>query len=301
MKSQRRKARPASRWVGFVFAACAAAPGFAHAQPADLFYERAVMTAADQRCGLFTPEVGAALAAAAAQARGAALRAGAAPDVLQRTERIASAKAAAVDCGSADMAQAAARVRSAFAGFAKVTRLTYSGDVAGWAADRTINRSARWQLSQEAAFGPDRMTFGLVGLEGPGALVAVARFADGAEPFAARLVLRDQDRSARPYLARFGGGSTASLPLRQRLPPPGAQKAFTAAARAQAGAALLPRGATSGWAFRFPDQASQDLASLDPREAVAVDFLFPGDVVRRAYVEVGDFAAGRAFLEVAAR
>jgi hypothetical protein len=192
-------------------------------------------------------------------------------------------------------------VRAAFSGFAKVTRLTYAGDVAGWAADRTINRSARWQLSQEAAFGPDRMTFGLIGLEGPGALVAVARFADGADPFAARLVLRDQERSAGPYLARFGGGATAALPLAQRLPPPGAQKAYAAAARAQAGPALLPKGAADGWAFRFPDQAISDLARLDPRESVAVDFLFPGDVVRRAYVEVGDFAAGRAFLEVAGR
>jgi hypothetical protein len=34
---------------------------------------------------------------------------------------------------------------------------------------------------------------------------------------------------------------------------------------------------------------------------VAVEFLFPGDRVRRAYVEVGDFAAGQAFLQVAAR
>jgi hypothetical protein len=40
---------------------------------------------------------------------------------------------------------------------------------------------------------------------------------------------------------------------------------------------------------------------LDPREAVAVEFLFSGDRVRTAYVEVGDFAAGRAFLQVAAR
>ena len=38
MKSTRRKARPASRWMGFVLGACALAPGFAHAQPADLFF-----------------------------------------------------------------------------------------------------------------------------------------------------------------------------------------------------------------------------------------------------------------------
>ena len=36
------------------------------------------------------------------------------------------------------------------------------------------------------------------------------------------------------------------------------------------------------------------LADLDPREAIAVEFLFPGERVRTAYVEVGDFAAGRA-------
>jgi hypothetical protein len=287
--------------MGLMIAAAAAAPGLAHTQPADLFYERTVMTAADARCGLFTPEVGAALAAGAAQARGAALRAGTAPDVLIRTQREAQAKAAAVDCRSADLATAANRVRVAFSGFSKITRLTYAGDVAGWAADRTVNRTARWQLSQDVSFGPDRMAFGLVGREGPGALVAVARFADDAQPYAARLVLRDRTRSGQPYLARFSGGSTAGLPLAQRLPPPGAQKAYAAVARAQAGADLLPRNVDLGWAFRFPDDAAAELAALDPRESIAVDFLFPGDVVRRAYVEVGDFAAGRAFLKVAAR
>jgi hypothetical protein len=291
--------------MGLLWGALALSPAVAHAQPADLFYERAVMSAADQRCGLFAPEVGAALAAATAQARGAALRAGTSGQILRQTERAAQAKAATVDCRSSDIQTAATRVRSAFSGFAKMTRLTYAGDVAGWQADRNIYRSARWQLSQETSFGPGsengRMAFGLIGKDGPGALVAVARFADGAEPYAARLVLRDGNRSAQPYLARYGSGSTAGLPLAQRLPPPGAQKAYAAAARAPAGPDLLPKGATSGWAFRFPDAASQELVGLDPRESVAVDFLFAGDVTRRAYVEVGDFAAGRAFLQVSGR
>ena len=41
------------------------------------------------------------------------------------------------------------------------------------------------------------------------------------------------------------------------------------------------------------------MSELDPREAVTVEFAFPGrgdEMTRRAYVEVGDFAAGRAFL-----
>jgi len=301
MKSSRRKARPASRWMGCLLAASAVLPGCAHAQPADLFYERAVMSAADQRCGLFAPDVAAALAAATAQARGAALRAGTSGDALRATERAAQARAAASDCRSSDIATAAARVRNAFSGFAKITRLTYAGDIASWQADRNLGRTARWQLSQETTFGADRLAFGLAGREGGAGLVAVAAFVDGAEPYAARLVLRDETRSAKPYLARFGGGSTARLPLPQRLPPPGAQKTYAATARSAAGPALLPKGATEGWAFRFSDDAAAELARLDPRESVAVEFLFPGDVTRRAYIEVGDFAAGRAFLQVATR
>ena len=287
--------------MGFWVAAAVATPGFAQAQPADLFYERTVMSAADDRCDLFAPEVGAALAASAAQARGAALRAGTSFDTLRTLEISARSKAAQAGCASPDIATAAARVKTAFSGYAKITRLTYPGDVAPWRADRTGARSTAWRLSQETSFGADRMAFGLAGRDGPGVLVAVARFADGAQPYAARLLLRDGTRSSQAYLDRWTGGSTARLPLDRRLPPRSALKTYPAAARSQASQDLLPRDVKSGWAFRFPDSAAVELSRLDPREAIAVEFLFPGDVTRRAYVEVGDFAAGRAFLQVATR
>jgi len=288
--------------MGFWVAALVAAPGMANAQPVDLFYERAVMTAADARCDLFAPDLGAALAAATAQARGAALRAGTSSDVLRAVESSARNKAATAGCSSSDITVAATRVKTAFSGYAKITRLTYPGDVAPWQADRAGGRTSSWRLSQETTFGADKMAFGLAGVrDGPGALVAVARFADGAQPYAARLLLRDGARSSQPYLDRWTGGSTARLPLERRLPPRGALKAYAASARGPAGPDLLPRDAKSGWAFRFPETAARDLAGLDPRESIAVEFLFPGDVTRRAYVEVGDFAAGRAFLQLAAR
>jgi len=287
--------------MGFWVATAVATPGFAQAQPADLFYERTVMSAADDRCDLFAPEVGAALAASAAQARGAALRAGTSFDTLRTLEISARSKAAQAGCASLDIATAAARVKTAFSGYAKITRLTYPGDVAPWRADRTGARSTAWRLSQETSFGADRMAFGLAGRDGPGVLVAVARFADGAQPYAARLLLRDGTRSSQAYLDRWTGGSTARLPLDRRLPPRSALKTYPAAARSQASQDLLPRDVKSGWAFRFPDSAAVELSRLDPREAIAVEFLFPGDVTRRAYVEVGDFAAGRAFLQVATR
>jgi hypothetical protein len=301
MKCTRKKARPASRWMGFAVAALSTAPGFAHAAPADLFYERTVMTAAQERCDLFAPDVAAALASAAAQARGAALRAGTSVGALNQLERNAQDKAAAAGCASPDIATAAGRVKIAFAGFARMDRLTYPGDVADWRADRGTGRGARWKLAQDVTFGRDRMAFGLAGIGNPGALVAVARFTDGAEPYAARLLIRDDLKSSGAYLNRWTTGATADLPLTRRLPPASALKAFAASARSPATPDLLPKDAGPGWTFRFPDEAARQLASLDPREAIAVEFLFPGDVTRRAYVEVGDFAAGRAFLQLAQR
>lgn len=299
MTSTRINARPASRWMGLLGAALAAAPGVARAQPLDLFYERTVMSAADSRCGLFTPELARALAAAAAQARGAALRAGTSPDDVERTEREARLRAAEADCQSTDVAVAAGRVKQAFAGYARIYRLTYPGDVAGWHADRYATPKNPWRLRQDSVFGPDRMTFGLAGREDASALIAVAQFADGATPYGARLVMRDARRSSGPYLDRTSTGPTGGLPLAKRLPPRGASIGVLAEARQRAGKELAPKG--GAWAFRFPAQAARTLASLDPREAVAVEFLFPGDHVRRAYVEVGDFAAGKAFLQVASR
>jgi hypothetical protein len=67
---------------------------------------------------------------------------------------------------------------------------------------------------------------------------------------------------------------------------------------------LAPRGFKQAIQFRFPADAVQTLQALDPREAVAIEFLFSGpagDEVRTAYFEVGDFTAATAFLKVASR
>lgn len=282
--------------MGVLGLALVAAPTHAGAQPADLFFERTVMTAVGDRCRLFTPEVSAALASGAAQARGAALRAGADARTLKSLERDARARAGRIDCASPAVAGAAAQVRDAFSGYQRVTRMTYRGDVAGWRADRGVGRTARWRLAQDASFGSNRMTFGLAGREGVSALVAVAEFADKGTPYSARLVMRDGARTLGPYL-----DGRPNQPLGRKLPPAGATRGFMAEARGAAETELLPKGATSGWAFRFPAEAATALAELDPREAVAVEFLFPGERVKTAYVEVGDFAAGKAFLQMASR
>ncbi len=264
------------------------------ATAADQLYERTLMTSADARCRLFKPAIGSALDAARAQARGAALRSGANEVQVQAVEQRARIKAGSAACNSADLQTAAGRVRQAFDGYSTMLRTTYPGDRATWQADRSISATIPvWRLSQPAGFGGDRLVFGLSGRAND--MLAVATFADGAQPYTARLVVRDTLRTQGPYLnARNAKGLAANAA------PRGASRVFGAETRDMAPATLLPTGAKTGLSFRFPREAADAMSRLDPREAATVEFVFTSrsgvDTVRRAYVEVGDFAAGRAFL-----
>lgn len=270
--------------------------------PSDVYYERALMSAADGRCRLFTPDIAAALTAGEAQARGAALRAGTPSAALGGVAARAAAKAGGLPCSSPDLKTAAARVRTGFAGYSRLSRMTFPGDVAAWRADRTLPRSApAWRLAQTAPLAAGQMTFGLVGTwSRPSELVAVADFGQGQTPYAARLLVRDPALAPAPYLNVLQAGAAARLPLDARTPPRAASAVFAADAMAPADLSLQASG--SAMAFRFPAAAIGAIAALDPREAVTVEFLFQGrsgDMARRAFIEVGDFAAGRAFLAVA--
>ncbi|MDB5440948.1 MAG: hypothetical protein JWM33_3375 [Caulobacteraceae bacterium] len=263
------------------------------ATPSELLYERTLMSTAGSRCNLFTPPLASALAASAAQARGAALRAGQRDDDLSAVIQRARAKAASTPCSSGDILKAAANVRDAFAAFAGQNRQAYPGDLSGWTADRG---SFAWLLSEPAAMGADKATIGLPA--SGGGLTVTATFADGRVPYAARLVLRDPSRTQGAYLDRSKASGGDKLPYIARLAPASVTRSFLASSREIAPANLLPTGIGSGWRFGFPNAAVQALAALDPREAVSVEFLFSAggaDSKRTAYVEVGDFAAALAF------
>ncbi len=259
------------------------------------------MQAADVRCHLFSPALGSALASAAAQARGAALRAGATNKSLAAVAVQAQSRQAALSCGSRDLAVAAGRVRAAFDGYSKLIRLNFPGDDAGWQADRTLpQRTPIWRLSQASLGATTPVTFGLAGDYGhPAQLLAVGGFSAGETPYSAQLMIRDVARAPEPYLQAVSVSTWARLPLAERAPPRSGVLVFAAEARAEADRSLLPRGANSGVAFRFPAAAARALTALDPREAVTLEFLVQdrsGVRTRRAYIEVGDFAAGQAFL-----
>lgn len=285
-----------ARWMGFLAgAACLTSPGvLLAANAADQLYERTLMTAADGRCRLFAPAVGSALDAARAQARGATLRSGATQAQVEAVEGRARSKASAASCASKDLTTAADRVRKAFEAYATLQKMTYPGDVSAWQAERAVSATIPlWRLSQPSAFGADRLIFGLAGRAK--AVTAVATFADGAQPYAARVVMRDPARTQGPYIDARGGRN-----LSAKVAPRSASQVFNAETREQAALTLLPTGAKTGLGFRFPVAAADAISRLDPREAVTIEFTFAGrdggDVVRKAYVEVGDFAAGRAFL-----
>ncbi|HEY1753354.1 MAG TPA: hypothetical protein VGG29_19005 [Caulobacteraceae bacterium] len=286
--------------------ALAAAGAAGGATPAvELFYQRALMSAAGAACRLFAPDVAGALAASKAQARGAALRSGVAAGDLAMLEQRAQVAAGTAGCASPDIAAGAERVRAAFVGYAHLDRMDFPGELSRWSAVRpAADGGAHWAVSQQGRFGWDQLQFGVVSHGAGRPLMAVASFADGAAPSSARLVMRDAAETSGPYLDPRVADLAGRVPIDGRLPPRSATRVFAAEAMSPAGADLRAPGMADAWAFRFPAAAAEALAGLDPREAVAVEFTIPGDdgdTVRTAYLEVGDFAAARAFASIAQR
>ena len=277
-----------------VIGAWPAAAGAASAS--DLFYERTVISAAGARCKLFDSGTAAALAASGRQAHGAALRAGADPDALDALESRALARAGDAVCGSADLDVVAKRVRTAFSDYARMNVMSFPGSVGTWRADRgkTVGAGATWRLSQTARTPSGQAMFGVAFTDdGMETLTAVAAWPGALGASGARLVMRDPARVARAYL------DPRHNDLAAQIPPRPMTRAFLANARAPAAPGLLPGGANTGAAFRFATAAGAALQRLDPREAVMLELVYPtrdGERVEAVPIEVGDFAAGIAFL-----
>jgi hypothetical protein len=275
-------------------------PAVALATPvAGLFYERTVMREADGRCHLFSPAIAAALNASSLQAHGAALRAGVTRDVLAATADRARDAAYRVPCASRDIAAAADRVKQAFAGYERMTWMNFPGETATWQAERkptapVVNRKAvdgpRWRLSEPGQWDGAASGALTLGLTADAAPVVVSGALDSANAFTAVLVVRDPSKLAEPWI------DPRRRDLASRTPPHAATRAFVASARESAPASLMPGGQGRGMKFAFSPAAAEALAGLDPREAVSVEFGYSNGPTRRAVFEVGDFAAGRAFL-----
>jgi len=269
------------------FAQVSARPG---PSPTGPYYDRSFVLAADQKCRLFQPLVVSALTAATLQARGAAVRHGATPQDLAATAGRAAARANQTSCDDPQLTMVKGRVAAAFAGWAGTPRMTFPGIRTAWYGDRYGLVGPGWRLKQTVRTGQAPVGFGLVGDAGHGeTLAAVVTFVGRSRPYAARLVLRDTERAPRPWLTGTAAGD---------LPPEGLRRVVFSAGSEEAAEGLLLPGREDGQAWKFPDTAADLIAALDPREVFAVEFLFMDDSVARATFEAGDFAAGRAFVDM---
>ncbi len=295
-KAPRAFAQTAARIMALAALPLLAASGAWADSAASLLYERTLMDQAGARCHLFNPDIAAALSAANLQARGATLRSGLKEAGVRQIEARASLKAYAVPCTSPDLATAAGRVRKAFDGYAALRDMSFPGALSSWAADRKpwplvakgkVVPGPRWRLSQQASGG---MVFGMAAGAG---LVAVSPNVGADYPSAARLILRDPAKAQDAFI------DPRRSDLAGCIPPRWLTQAFLASSIGPASVSLLPPGVQGGVMASFSPDAAKALAALDPREGATVELVYPtrtGERVESALIEVGDFAAGRAFL-----
>lgn len=263
-----------------------------------LYYERVLMAAADGRCRLFSPEVGRALEASALEARGAALRAGAAEAELAATATRARDLAAATPCSSRDLQSAAEKVRRAFQGWASLRQGAFPGAASSWTADRRPSAPLAGAGPKGFALIEAMRLAGRPAYVGVLPGVGFVLLAPGVRPTAlagASLVVRDPARAPRPLLTREG----------RALPPPALlARSFLARDLREAPPACLPEGQAFGSLVLFPDAALDAVSALDPRERAQVSLILPslgGDRSLSGDFEVGDLAAARAFLAAGGR
>lgn len=272
-----RQIQARSRWGAVTLLSVALAATPALAGPAEVYFERSLIQAADARCGLFDPATAHALAAGAAQARGAALRGGAGETQLRQALWQAQTRAANLACDDAELATVAGRVRGAFEAWARTARMEFPGERSDWRVDRAAYRSQSWRARQDA----EGVTLGFAGA-GTGHTLALT-VADAAV-VSARVVVRDPSRAPTAWLARPGVAET---------PPLSASRVFMAGRGRAAPETLAEDG---GKLFRFSTATADAIAALDPRERFAVELVQANGDTRVVTFGAGDFAAARAFL-----
>lgn len=272
--------------------------------------KRYFLTVADARCHALDPATAMALKGGYVQARNEAIRHGRDMTVLAPYLDAARAAAGRSDCASPQLTAEMATARSAFAGFAATPRLDLAGARAAWHADRTQATSNAWRLVQYQDDGATRAAMGLYGRLSDNRLVVMARFADGAVPYSARLLLRNPAVAATGLINPAAYGVTTTAPAGFA----GGTLAFPARAIGEATVPLSPAVRTNGFGFSatgayvgeqqgpqaavrvdFSTRAYPAIAELDPREDMVVEFDF-SDGPRYVRFEVGDFITGLSYI-----
>jgi hypothetical protein len=253
----------------------------------DIFAQRALARALDDRCSLFSDNQRLALEGAYLQARGDLLRAGYRAGRIDHTYDQITRNAANQPCSSDATLAIAADIRSAFAGWQRERFQNYAGAPNPWQASRPYGYDS-WVISQILPAAEHPLRVGLYNTEQVHALTIAANRTS--QIAAVTLHVRNPDLAPALHDPSLGGLlDVAGMPAwTDYLPPAEGKTSFLPASR---------------WSdedlayFRFSEEALAAFARLDPREAALIEaFDAQGNLVTSQYVGIGDFAAALAFV-----
>jgi hypothetical protein len=278
-------------------------PAFAQGAAEEAFASRIEALALDVRCDLFSDDVAIALEAGAMLGRNALLRASWNDSEVAQLARRVDLGTDAMSCEGAQAADVLARVQDGFSAWRQVRGMTFPGDQRTWTARRQ-EAGEGWLLTQEVTDPSGaRVVFGLARREDGEVRPALAMSA-AERPRAARALVRDATLSpsrVEGELARLAG--RAPDPLAAAAAPDVFTRAVWAAERSRPapGSALATGFGGEVAVLWFPAAAIDDIAALDPREAMAIELdlgsRIGGEQLRRYYVEIGDFAPAALFVD----
>ena len=266
----------------------------------------------NDRCHLLSGPATTALKAGYVQARNAALRAGHDMTALAPVLDGARTAAATAACNAPEVVSAMAQAQNALRTYQVQMRLDLPGSRARWTAVRSDQDTAQWRLVQYQNTAQADFAFGLYGTLSRNALSVTAHFADGAHPYAARVLVRNPDVwtagviDDAPYALStqrpvgFGDFSAESFPAYgetdvSALMKPAIKVNF--AGFALGGRYVGAQAPVDAQRFDFPKTAVMAMARLDPREDIVIEFDCD-DGPRYARFEVGDFIPGMAFISL---
>ena len=253
----------------------------------DIYAQRALARALDDRCSLFTESARLALDGAYLQARGDLLRAGFAADRIDQTYDQITRNASNQPCDSDATLSAAANIHSAFIGWQRERYQNYVGAPNIWQANRPYGYDS-WVVAQTLTDVELPLQIGLYNSDLEYSLAIAANTSAGI----ASLTVRFRDIAIAPtlYDPSLGGLlMVEGMPSwTSYLPPPEASFRYIPVAR------WTDESLTY---FGFGESALEAFAALDPREAALIEaYNAQGALISVQYVGVGDFAAALAFV-----
>lgn len=260
-----------------------------------VYASRLALAAADEPCRFFTRAERALLEALKARSRDDAVRAGAAPEELDRFA--ARYGEPPNECDT--LAQAAEDHREHAGRLAQTSSIQFPGLHQSWVSERRRRGAPDWRVHQTAASATARL--GVSPVEREDRLVLALR--TQTEPASIRLVMRDPGRQAAPLDFTAGGllATPYDDPLSAWGAAAGAELRFSASRRLSEdeAARLAPASGKPAHAFAFPDRTLEALRRLAPREGVRAEVIGPrGEMVGTLWFEAGMFNAAMAVLDL---